>query len=219
MLNDTSPWFCTECGSPGSSATQFCAACGSPRRESPHESGRAEPNGKRTAPIAKTKTGSSPLIPLVAICGVALVVAAFVVGLALRSESSSPPGTTEVAITTTSTTSSSTTSIPAVRPSTPTTLAPSATPPVLGSGDGQWVAILASLADSASTASVDAEFNAINSELPGVLVLRSSDYSSLRPGYIVIYKGTFSSQDEANQYCSNAGRAIPSQCYGRLVKR
>ena len=219
MLNDTSSWFCTECGSAGSSATQFCAACGFPRRESPNESGRARSRGEITAPIAKTKTGSSPLIPLVAICGVALVVAAFVIGLALRSESSSPPGTTDVTITTTSTTNSSTTSIPAARPSTPTTPAPLATPPALGSGDGQWVAILASLADSASTTSVDAEFNAINSELPGVSILRSSDYSSLRPGYIVIYKGTFTSQDEANQYCSDAGRAVPSECYGRLVKR
>jgi hypothetical protein len=106
------------------------------------------------------------------------------------------------------------------RASTTTTMTrPPTTTTALGAGAGTWVAILASIPVDTPNAQIDTQFADATAGIEGAGRLVSTDYSSLRAGYVVAYKGPFADSDAANSYCDSIGRAIPSQCYARLVQR
>ena len=66
---------------------------------------------------------------------------------------------------------------------------------------------------------IEEQYQKILGDVPGLAMLWSNDYSSLTPGYVVLYKGTFASRESATQYCNEVGRETPSKCYAKLVLR
>ena len=64
----------------------------------------------------------------------------------------------------------------------------------------------------------ESEAVALSSGLPGTGVLHSNDYSSLNPGWwVVYYDGNFQSGDDAVSYCYDTGRSSRDACYARLL--
>jgi hypothetical protein len=105
---------------------------------------------------------------------------------------------------------------------TPTITTPTTTAP---SGVGSWPAgrsgytvILASVAESQGRSEADAiAQRATAAGLPGVGVLRSNDYSSLRPGWWAVYSGVYDSESEARAALPRAQSSGFPSAYPRHV--
>jgi hypothetical protein len=96
--------------------------------------------------------------------------------------------------------------------------APATVPSPGGGPDNVWIAQLASVPVTASTAHLDAVLARVQSQVPGARVLNSARYASLNPGYWVIYyQGTFTNGDQVLSYCAARGRATADQCIGRYL--
>lgn len=110
-------------------------------------------------------------------------------------------------------------------PATGTETTPTAEPPPTTSGgltewpagqDG-WTVVLASVPESAGRASAVREAKkAIRAGVTEVGVLDSSEYSSLHPGYFVVFSGVFTSRDEAQSGLDTARGNYP-QAYVRQI--
>lgn len=105
------------------------------------------------------------------------------------------------------------------------TASPSAPPveagePVTEPGSGDWpggtgfTAVLASVSSQAEAASVQAEATSRGLDAG---VLYSSDYSSLRPGYWVVFSGVFPNADDAAARASHAHELGYGDAYPRFV--
>ena len=87
---------------------------------------------------------------------------------------------------------------------------------------GEWIAILASIDASlpmsrieSDAASIIIEFEVRGyPEVRGVLL--SSNFPGLRPGYVVVFAGPYSSSENASSFCRSAALTIPDECYPRL---
>ena len=84
--------------------------------------------------------------------------------------------------------------------------------------DGSWVSILESLPEGSTTLD-DAQAVADGYEGRGIEadVLYSSSYSSLNPGYWVVYSGVFSSEEPGASNCRSLQPRIDVTCYQRFV--
>lgn len=82
-----------------------------------------------------------------------------------------------------------------------------------------WVAILRSMElDGFDRADAEAHAATIADEVGATpAVLRSDDYSSLNPGYWVVYVGEFDDSDAADAFCAGVADTVPD-CYARLVE-
>lgn len=121
---------------------------------------------------------------------------------------------------------------------TPPTAAPSPTPsgttstgarvpaPSIGGGSRSvtmlstpsWIAVLASFEPSRRS-EADALANSLAPSRGPIGILDSSSYSSLNPGYWVVFAGPFSDRDAARAFCSSIRRGPGPLCYDRLVER
>jgi hypothetical protein len=132
----------------------------------------------------------------------------------------SVPGITELPETGLTDTGSTVTVPPAT---TPTTTVPPATtaPPVAGtwpSGESGFTLVLASVVEAQGRTEADAAAQrATTAGLPEVGVLRSSDFSSLRPGYWVAYSGVYDTDAEARAALATAVAAGFPDAYPRRV--
>jgi hypothetical protein len=86
-------------------------------------------------------------------------------------------------------------------------------------GPSAYTIVLASLpVSSGKTGARQKALDALHSGLgPDVGVLASSDYSSLHPGYYVVFSGVYGSQGEAQKHLSAARRAGFSTPYAKRV--
>ena len=86
-------------------------------------------------------------------------------------------------------------------------------------GPSAYTVVLASLPVSGGKASARQKaLDALHSGLgPDVGVLASSDYSSLHPGYYVVFSGVYESQSEAQNHLSAARRAGFNTPYAKRV--
>lgn len=77
---------------------------------------------------------------------------------------------------------------------------------------GTWVAVFISYY-------TEQEAQAYLSEVPpGSQVLQSDGYSSLRPGYWIVYHdGGFDTGREAADFCRSVGRTSPQDCFARFL--
>lgn len=109
-----------------------------------------------------------------------------------------------------------TTRTPAPTPSPTTTTPPTSS---LDSEPGQWIAQLASLRRSTSSAEVERRRAEIATRTGlDVRVLDSSEFASLVPGYWVIYHpGNFVDGHQALATCKARGRATEQSCVGRYL--
>jgi hypothetical protein len=84
-------------------------------------------------------------------------------------------------------------------------------------GQSGWTVVLASLPESSGRpAAVRAAQRALDAGLPEAGVLNSSEYSSLHPGYWVVFSGIYDSEDEAQAGLDTA-RATYAQAYARQI--
>lgn len=115
-----------------------------------------------------------------------------------------------------STTSAPTTSTAA----SPTTVDPEpgdlpiAGPDTLPAG---WVAQVSSIPASAGGSALSTAFDTVSSELPRVIVLRGSEWPSLRAGFWVIVEAGFDSAAEAVDRCTATGRVGRDACFARYL--
>lgn len=83
---------------------------------------------------------------------------------------------------------------------------------------GGWTLVLASLPTSAGREAATAKARqALAAGLPQVGVLDSSRYSSLHPGYYVVFSGVYPSLNEAQDAASRAANAGYGNAYARRV--
>ena len=108
-------------------------------------------------------------------------------------------------------------------PDTPTTSTPT-TPPSAGeptewpAGQSGYTVIVASIPQSQGAGAAEAQADrARQAGLPQVGVLVSSDYSSLRPGFYVVFSGVYSTLDEAKAALPAARSAGFSDAYTRRI--
>ncbi|MCB1007054.1 MAG: DUF2510 domain-containing protein [Acidimicrobiales bacterium] len=107
---------------------------------------------------------------------------------------------------------------PTDAPVTTTTRLPTTTTTVVGNSSlNRWIAVLASVEQSAGTGAADARHGTIRSQFPDAEQLDSSDFESLRPGYSVSFVGPFATPDEALSFCRSNGLSVPQSCYGRFL--
>ena len=107
-----------------------------------------------------------------------------------------------------------------IPPTTPTT--PATTPSAAGTwpaGQSGYTVVLASVAEANGRAAADsAAQRATNAGLAAVGVLRSSDFSSLRPGYWVTYAGVYGSLAAAQGALPQAQAAGFPSAYTRHIE-
>jgi hypothetical protein len=85
-------------------------------------------------------------------------------------------------------------------------------------GRSAWTLVLASLPASANRqAAVAKARQALEAGLPQVGVIESSRYSSLHPGYFVVFSGVYSSLSTAQDAASRAAQAGFGNAYARRV--
>ena len=84
-------------------------------------------------------------------------------------------------------------------------------------GQNGWTIVLASIPESSGRSVAQREANeAIAAGLTEVGVLDSSQYSSLHPGYFVVFTGIYNSEREARQGLGAAKGSYP-QAYARQI--
>ena len=217
------PRFCSACGAGLLPNAVFCGSCG---ELLPFSTSTTNNDGK-----SSTKNPSRILIATAALVATVLLTVAggFLAGRLIHGEPKSAAAETgrlkELAAKSTTTTQETTTtrrqsSTSSSLRATSTTSPSNSTTTSLGSGAGSWVSVLASIPIGATEAQKNSALATASREgTRTVSSLVSSDYSSLRPGYFVLYSSGFANEAEANSYCTSIGKAIPAQCYARLVKR
>jgi len=112
-------------------------------------------------------------------------------------------------------------------PTVPTAAAPTTTTPqtertralvAWPEGQSSWTLVVASLpASSGRKAAVAKAKQALNAGLPKVGVVDSSKFSSLHPGYFVVFSGTYDSLSEAQDAASRAAQKGYGNAYARRL--
>ena len=84
-------------------------------------------------------------------------------------------------------------------------------------GQNGWTIVLASVPQSAGRAAANSEGRkALNAGLTDVGVLNSDEFSSLHPGYFVVFSGIYNSESEARGAIDAAKASYP-QAYARQI--
>ena len=101
---------------------------------------------------------------------------------------------------------------------TTTTQRPTTTTTVVGvTSLDQWIAVLASVEQSAGSAEADARHGAIQARFSEAEQLDSSEFESLRPGYLITFVGPFATPEATIAFCQSNGLSVPQECYGRFL--
>lgn len=205
---------CPNCGAVLEPLQEYCLACG--RRLVETGSANLAERWRHALPLADRDWGWSILIALtIAILASVLAIAAaqHKKTSTLQALATIPP-TTETVQTTTGNETTGTTSTgakTATRTGTTSTFPSSpihSTGLIAWPGPSAYTIVLASLPISNGKAVARQKaLEALHSGLEDVGVLDSSDFSSLHPGYFVIFSGVYESQSEALKHRSAAQRA------------
>lgn len=218
---------CPDCGVVVESLQEYCLTCGA-RLSETGGAGLAQ-RWRHALPLADKDWGWPVLIAL----AVAIVASVFAI-LATQSDKTSTlqalgptvkhtttAVTTSGATTGTETTSTARTATRTITRSSTTSTSPIGTSGGLIAWPGRaaYTIVLASLPISSGKAVARQKaLDALHSGLgPDVGVLASSDYSSLHPGYYVIFSGVYESQSEAAKHLSAASRAGFNSPYVKRV--
>jgi len=86
-------------------------------------------------------------------------------------------------------------------------------------GTDGFTVVLASVPDGGQTAATRKAKDASAAGLPEVGVLSSSEYSSLHPGYLVVFTGVYATRDEAEAAIENARAKGYNDAYAAQVAR
>jgi hypothetical protein len=209
---------CPDCGAIVEPFQEYCLTCGARLNET-GGAGLAQ-RWRNALPLADKEWGWPVLLALV----IAALAALFAI-LAAQSNNTSTlqalgptvKQTTAAAATSSSqtTTGNETTGTASTKTQTTAGTGTTSTSPISPGGGlitwpgpAAYTIVLASLPVSNGKAAARARaLEAVHSGLVDVGVLASSDYSSLHPGYYVIFSGVYGSQSEAQKHLSAAQRA------------
>ena len=221
---------CPACGAIVEPSQEYCLVCGT-RLSETGSAGLAE-RWRRALPLADKDWGWPVLIALAI-----AILASFFAILAVQGDKptriqalgpSVQQTTTAVTSGTSQTTTSGTTTNSASTKTSTTvtgTTGTTSTSPIRTSGGliawpgpSAYTIVLASLPVSGGKALARQKaLEALHSGLGDVGVLASSDYSSLHPGYYVVFSGVYESQSEAQKHLSAARRAGFNTPYAKRV--
>lgn len=97
-------------------------------------------------------------------------------------------------------------------------LPPTRPEPTLTRIDPAWVGIIRSLdVNRVPYGRAVAEADDLTSRGIPADVLFSSNYSSMNPGYWVVYSGVFTNEDDARSHCNSIQPRLSNNCYQRLA--
>jgi hypothetical protein len=82
---------------------------------------------------------------------------------------------------------------------------------------GNWIAVMASVPQGQGLPAAQQQLSNIVASVPDAQLLNSDEYTSLRPGYYVVFEGAYSSRDAAVVECNAVGRSVPDECYPRYL--
>ena len=213
---------CPDCGVVVESLQEYCLVCGV-RLSETGSAGLAE-RWRHSLPLADKDWGWPVLIAL----SIAILASVFAI-LAVQGDKPttlsflgpSVQQTTAAATTDTTATSATTGASTKTTGGGKTTTSPIRTGGglIAWPGPSAYTVVLASLPVSGGKASARQKaLDALHSGLgPDVGVLASSDYSSLHPGYYVVFSGVYESQSEAQNHLSAARRAGFNTPYAKRV--
>jgi hypothetical protein len=215
---------CPRCGEPYDHSQEYCLECG-----------LRLPGARGVSAVVEEARGAGPVEwrwPVLVTLVVALLatVAVVVVNEAADDEAapvlvattSQPPVPTVTEIVPTETVP---TTPPAATQPPPAAPPPAAPPPPATSGgltawppgvDGYTV-VLSSLPAAGRAEALQKARAAAEAGLPEVGILDSSKYSSLHPGYYVVFSGVYGSMEEATQAVGDARQAGYDTAYARLI--
>ena len=212
---------CPDCGAPVSGGQEYCLECG---HRLPAHPGRA---GLRRRPLA----AGSPAWAILTTGAVALIAASAVSAVRLRDD-----GATETLVATfpqpevlpTTATQPAGESVPtATLETTPELTAPARTTPPRPSkrliswpeATDAWTIVLASVPVGPGNRAIALRQarEALDQGLRQVGVFTSSQFSSLHPGYLVVFSGVYSTQSAAEQALSRARAAGYEAGYTREI--
>jgi hypothetical protein len=213
---------CPRCGTPYSGEQEYCLECG---LRLPASAGLIA----RLGSVWRRRLGWYPgdwvwpaLLALAVAAGAGVVSAAW---LADRTSSASPtvvettPGASSIQQTQTAPEPTTTAATTATTPAKPPPPPPPANRPVSWPvGKSGWTIVLTSLPSSGGRPPALAQARqAISVGMKQVGVLDSSKYSSLHPGYYVVFSGIYSSEAEAQSALIDAHRHNYPGAYPRRI--
>ena len=218
---------CPDCGAVVEPLQEYCLTCGARLDES--GSASLAQRWRQALPLADKDWGWPVLIALT----VAVLASVFAIAYTrndktntLQALGPSVKRTTTSATTSQVTTGASTTSSTSTATGTATQATSTSTSPIRPGGGliawpgrAAYTIVLASLPVSGGKAAARQKaLEALHSGLgPDVGVLASSDYSSLHPGYYVIFSGVYESQSDATKHLPAAGKAGFNSPYVKRV--
>ena len=208
---------CPDCGSPAEASQEYCLQCGH----------RLPPDPVAAGVPRRTLASGGPAWTLLVTGVIALLAAAVVAAVQLTTDE--PRGILEA--TSPQPTVIPTTEAPEPTLTVPTTTTPPPTPPPTQpppradrviewpAGTDGWTLVLASIPEGAGNRTVANRQarQAIDRGLRQVGVLVSSGYSSLHPGYLVVFSGVYSNRSAAEQALSRARVVGYRSAYTRQI--
>lgn len=215
---------CPDCGAVLKPLQEYCLACG--RRLVETGGANLAERWRHALPLADRDWGWPILIALT----IAILASVLAIAAAQHKKTSTLqalakiPPTTETAQTTTGNAATGITSTGAKTATRTGTTSTSSSSPINSTGLIAWpgpsayTVVLASIPISNGKAVARQKaLEALRSGLGDVGVLDSSDFSSLHPGYFVIFSGVYASQSEALKHLSAAQRAGFNSPYPKRV--
>lgn len=209
---------CPECGSPADPSQEYCLQCG-----------HRLPPDPTAGPPRRTLASGGPAWTLLVTGLVALLSAVVVAAVQLTTDEAEPtlvatsPQPTVIPPTAPEEPTESVPTTPAPEPTTPPPTQPPPPPAARliewpAATDG-WTLVLASIPDGQGNRAVARRQarQAIDRGLRQVGVLVSSQYSSLHPGYLVVFAGVYENRSAAEQALSRARAAGYRVAYTRQV--
>lgn len=139
-----------------------------------------------------------------------------------EASASDSPTTTAAPVTTASTQPATTAAPPSSPLPAPTTTIPApttTTPPPTTEPANEWIAVLASLDAGSPNDVLQENLGRAMGSTPGAQWVWSDNWASLPPGYVVVYAGYFDTAQSALTFCDNIGRAIPDNCFARILSQ
>lgn len=203
---------CDTCGADIAPAARFCRSCGTQvvgakAAKASSTSSPTQQHERLPLPLPPSGTPTGAAQPasrtMFLIVTITVIVALFVGGLIFLSAQSDKPRSALPTASTRRTATTTTTTTTVTRPL------------------GQWIAILASVPTGEGRATAEARLRQVRGAVAEARLLPSpsDSYSSLEPGFWVVYAAQFASKESAEAFCRGHALNVPHDCYGRFLSR
>lgn len=209
---------CLDCGSPAEASQEYCLQCGH----------RLPPDPAAAGVPRRALASGGPAWTLLVTGVIALLAAAVVAAVQLTTDEADPllvATSPQPTVLPTTEAQEPTVTVPATTAPQPTTPPPTQPPPRADrviewpAGTDGWTLVLASIPEGAGNRAIATRQarQAGDRGLRQAGVLVSSRYSSLHPGYLVVFSGVYSNRSAAEQALSRARVVGYRSAYTRQI--